>query len=80
MKLSLRAFIHNIGPMLVYAITFAFLAILASLPMFLGWLVLLPLVFTSLYASYSDIFPAAKETSQAAENVNDTFTPGKDTF
>jgi uncharacterized membrane protein len=63
MKLSLRAFLHNIGPMLVYGITFLFLAILASLPMMLGWLVLLPLVFTSLYASYCDIFPPVKEAS-----------------
>jgi uncharacterized membrane protein len=61
MKLSLRAFLHNVGPMLVYGITFLFLAILATLPMMLGWLVLLPLVFTSLYASYCDIFPPLKK-------------------
>lgn len=66
MKLSLRAFLHNVMPMLVYGITFMFLAVLASLPMFLGWLVLLPLVFTSLYASYSDIFPPLKEADNAA--------------
>jgi uncharacterized membrane protein len=80
MRLSLRAFIKNALPMLVYVTTFTFLAILASLPMFLGWLVLLPLVFTSLYASYCDIFPPVKENSQAAANVGDAFTPGKDTF
>jgi uncharacterized membrane protein len=57
MKLSLRAFLLNIAPMLVYGVTFLFLAILASIPMMLGWLVLLPLVFTSLYVSYCDIFP-----------------------
>jgi len=61
MKLSLRAFLYNVGPMLVYSLTFMFLAILASLPMMLGWLVLLPLVFTSLYASYNEIFPPVKE-------------------
>ncbi len=61
MKLSLRAFLHNVGPMLVYDITFLLLAILATLPMMLGWLVLLPLWFTSLYASYCDIFPPVKE-------------------
>ena len=65
MKLSLRAFYHNAGPMLVYGMTFLLLAILASLPMMLGWLVLLPLVFTSLYASYNDIFPPLKDTSSA---------------
>jgi uncharacterized membrane protein len=79
MKLSLRAFLHNVGPMLVYGLTFLFLAILASLPMMLGWLVLLPLVFTSLYASYRDIFPAAEENQPAAE-AGDPFTPGKGTF
>jgi hypothetical protein len=41
------------------------LAILASLPMFLGWVVLLPLIFTSLYASYNDIFPPLKEVASA---------------
>jgi uncharacterized membrane protein len=65
MKLSLRAFVNNIGAMLVYGMTFMLLAILASIPMMLGWLILLPLVFTSLYASYSEIFPADKETGGA---------------
>ena len=60
MKLSLRAFLYNVLPMLLYGITFMMLAILASLPMMLGWVVLLPLVFTTLYASYSDIFPPVK--------------------
>lgn len=61
MKLSLRAFLNNVGPMLVYGITFIFLAMLATLPMMLGWLVLLPLMFTTIYASYCDIFPAQPE-------------------
>ncbi len=66
MKLSLRAFLYNIGPMLVYGFTFLFLAMLASLPMFLGWVVLLPIVFTSQYASYSEIFPPVIEAGTAA--------------
>ncbi len=61
MKLSFRAFLRNVWPMLVYITTFMFLAILASLPLMLGWLVLLPLVFTSLYASYRGIFPSEKK-------------------
>lgn len=67
MKLSLRAFLANIGPMLVYGVTFILLAILASIPMMLGWLVLLPVVFTSLYACYRDIFPPAQQAASAAE-------------
>jgi uncharacterized membrane protein len=65
MKLSLRAFLHNIGPMLVYGITLLFLGILATLPMMLGWVVLLPLVFTSLYASYCDIFQPVEKIGVA---------------
>jgi uncharacterized membrane protein len=72
MKLSLSAILHNVLPMLVYLLTFLFLAILASLPMMLGWLVLLPLWFTSMYASYSDIFPPLKEA--------DSTTPQNDLF
>ena len=71
MKLSLRAFTRNVGPMLVYVMTFMLLAVLASLPMMLGWLVLLPLVFTSLYASYRDIFPPVREAGS---------TPAPDIF
>lgn len=79
MKLSLRAFIGNIGAMSVYGVTFMFLAILASIPMMLGWLVLMPLVFTSLYACYCDIFPAAKEGEQPSAK-SDVFTPDKGMF
>jgi uncharacterized membrane protein len=61
MQLSFRAFTHNIGPMLVYFTTFMILGFLASMPALLGWLVLLPLVFTSLYASFRDIFPIVQE-------------------
>lgn len=80
MKLSLSAFTRNIGPMLVYVTTYMFLAILASLPMFLGWLILLPLTFTSLYVSYRDIFPPIKESNPAPADTKDAFTPDKDTF
>jgi len=58
MKLSLRAFSRNMGAMLVYGMIFMSLALAASMPMMLGWLVLLPVMFTSLYACFCDIFPA----------------------
>jgi uncharacterized membrane protein len=63
LKLSLRAFLANIGPMLVYGVTLILLAVLASIPMLLGWLVLFPIIFTSLYASYCDIFPPVVEAA-----------------
>lgn len=69
MKLSLRAFTHNAGAMLVYGMAFMLLAILASLPMMLGWLILMPMVFTSLYASFCDIFP--DEVAGGAVEVNE---------
>ena len=65
MKLSLRAFLYNALPMVVYGTTFILMSVLASLPMMLGWLVLMPIVFTSLYACYCDIFPEPEEAGSA---------------
>ncbi|MGC2164826.1 MAG: BPSS1780 family membrane protein [Gallionella sp.] len=78
MKLSLRAFMNNVGAMFVYGMTFVFLAILASIPMMLGWLILLPLVFTTLYASYVDIFAAMPEPEITPRH--DIFGPDDRTF
>jgi uncharacterized membrane protein len=66
LKISLRAFLQNIPAMLVYGLTFMAFAILATLPMMLGWLVLLPVVFTSLYVSYSEIFPVVVTVNETA--------------
>ena len=71
MRLSFSAFTSNIGAMSVYGLIFFSLAIFASLPMMLGWLVLMPIMFTSLYSSYSDIFPAYK-TEDAVTVVTDS--------
>ena len=69
MRLSLSAFKRNIGAMSVYGLIFFSLAIFASLPMMLGWLVLMPVMFTSLYSSYSDIFPAYKTEEEVVAAV-----------
>lgn len=77
MKLSLRAFLVNIGPMLVYGIAFILLAILASIPMMLGWLVLMPVMLTSLYVCYTGIFPPLKESeAEASPGDEDKPTEG----
>ncbi|MDD2915903.1 MAG: BPSS1780 family membrane protein [Gallionella sp.] len=75
LKLSLRAFLYNIGPMSVYGAIFISLALLASIPMMLGWLVLMPIMFASTYAAYCDIFPPVKEDSAATEVVDHNEQP-----
>ena len=56
MKRSVRGCLRNLLPFLVYGVIALILAILASLPLALGWLILLPVLAGSAYASYRDIF------------------------
>lgn len=58
MKSSFRGCLKNIVPFLVYGIVYFVLAIVASIPLFLGWLVLVPVVIASIYAGYRDIYLA----------------------
>lgn len=48
--------LKNILPFLVYSIVLMVLAIVASIPLGLGWLVLGPTLIASVYVSYRDIF------------------------
>lgn len=57
LKTSLQAFLRNMGPLTVYSLMMMVLALLASMPMMLGWVVLLPVALTSMYAIYRDLFP-----------------------
>lgn len=56
MKLSFKGCLRNILPFLLYGVAGLFLVILGSLPMFLGLLVVLPVLTASIYAAYRDIF------------------------
>jgi uncharacterized membrane protein len=56
MKLSFRGCLRNLLSFLVYGVVLFVLAILASIPFGLGWLVLLPMMAGSVYAAYKDIF------------------------
>lgn len=67
MKTSLRAFLRNMIPLIVYGLMLLPFAILASMPMMLGWLVLLPIIIASLYTIYIDLFPPQTETPQTIE-------------
>jgi uncharacterized membrane protein len=53
---SLMGCLRNALPLLTYGLIFIVLAILATIPIGLGWLVLLPVAITSTYAAYRDIF------------------------
>lgn len=53
---SFRGCLRNIIPFLVYGIILFVLAMIASIPFGLGWLVLAPVVLASVYAAYRDIY------------------------
>lgn len=75
LKLSLRGFLVNVGAMLVYGVTLMLLGLLASMPMMLGWLILLPIVFTSMYVSYRQIFVSTPAASPQSQPDNSTESP-----
>lgn len=56
MKTSFWACLKNILPFLVYGLVGMVLAVIATIPLGLGWFVLGPLGMASMYASYRDIF------------------------
>lgn len=59
MKESFSGCLRNIVPFLVYGVVMMVFAMIASIPLLLGWLVLLPVLCTSFYASYKDIYLTA---------------------
>jgi uncharacterized membrane protein len=56
MKMSFAGCLKNILPFLVYGLVVLLAAIVATIPLALGWLVLGPVLAATLYASYRDIF------------------------
>lgn len=56
MKASFAGCLRNVLPFLVYGVIGVLLAIVASIPLGLGWFVLVPVAIASIYASYCDIF------------------------
>jgi uncharacterized membrane protein len=59
MKESFTGCLRNIVPFLVYGVVMLVFSMIATIPFGLGWLVLGPLLCTSYYTSYKDIYPAA---------------------
>jgi uncharacterized membrane protein len=56
MKASFAGCLKNILPFLLYGVVLMVLAIIASLPLLLGWLALGPVLAASIYTSYRDIY------------------------
>lgn len=73
LQASLRAFMRNFLPLTVYGLALIPFMILASMPMMLGWLVLLPIILTSMYAIYLDLFQTQTEgtTADNSDAAND---------
>lgn len=69
---SLRACLRNVAPLSVYGAIMILFAFVASLPMMLGWIILLPIMITSIYAAYRRLFPTAEEMTRMANQYNAT--------
>jgi hypothetical protein len=57
LKISTQGGMLNLAPLSVYGIIIMLFAFLASIPLMLGWIVLIPVMITSFYAAYRGIFP-----------------------
>ena len=58
MKLSFFGCLRNILPFVVYGIVLFILAIIATIPIGLGWLLLMPTLVCATYVAYREIFLA----------------------
>ena len=56
LRTSFFACLKNILPFIVWSLAMLVLAILASIPLMLGWLLLGPISMVSLYVAYRDVF------------------------
>ena len=56
LKASFDACLKNIMPFLLYGIAYIIAAIIASIPLGLGWIVLAPALMLTAYTSYKDVF------------------------
>ena len=59
MQQSFTGCLRNVVPFLVYSVVLLVFSVLASIPLGLGWLVLIPVIVASIYTSWKDIFTAA---------------------
>ncbi len=75
MRLSLRACIRNAGASLLLALLLSFaVPLLLTLTFGFGILVLIPLISTTIYASWRDVFAAEEPTTPEASDESTTET------
>ena len=65
MKYSFAGCLKNIIPFLIYGLVGLVLSFLASIPLMLGWFVLMPMMMASIYIAYKDIYQGKENTVQA---------------
>lgn len=53
---SFRAAMTNILPFLLFFIIYIILLFIGAMPFFLGWIVVIPIVFCSVYCAYREVF------------------------
>lgn len=63
LRASLLGSWHNLVPLSVYGAMMMLFMFVASLPLMLGWIVLLPIMLTSMYAAYRGIFPQSDKNA-----------------
>ena len=56
MRDSFIGCLKNILPYLIYGVVGLIFSIIASIPLFLGWLILTPMIIASIYLAYKDIY------------------------
>jgi hypothetical protein len=61
LKTSFGACVQNIGAFTLYGVVVVLLWVAATLPVMIGLVIVLPVIFGSIYASYVDIFEAGPE-------------------
>jgi hypothetical protein len=66
MKLSFTVCLQNINAFLVYGGAYLLLTIIAVIPLGLGLLIIVPLLFPTIYTSYIDIFGKVTTTTNSA--------------
>jgi uncharacterized membrane protein len=67
LKASFNACFANILPLTLYAIVLMGFAFVALIPAALGMIILVPVVFASIYVSYRDIFAAGQQAPVAGD-------------